>query len=175
MRELNEVERLAIAQALYKAAAELVDTRNPDSLRANVDRGYKELYERTGSKSFDVMVNGKQVGTYSIKFSKPKPEETRMDFEVIDYELLARYFIEYVSDEQCREFAEANLNLFANYAFNATGELMDGCDLVPIVSPAVEKQYMGGTLKIDPEQVREAMGEMLPRSIAGMLEAGNES
>ena len=90
-RDFNDVERLAVAQTFFKLAGELVDTKNPDSLRSAVDRGYKELYERTGSKSFDVMLDGQQVGTYSIRFSKPKPEETRQVFEVNDYEKLARW------------------------------------------------------------------------------------
>ena len=173
-REFNDVERLAIAQAFYKMAAELVDTKNPDSLRSVVDRGYKELYERTGSKSFDVMVDGHQVGTYSIRFSKPKQEETHTSFEVTDYEKLARDFDEHVTDEQCRSFVALNMREFAEHVFYADGELMEGCELVPIITPAAERQYMGGTLKVDPQAVRDAMGELLPPGIAGLLGGAHE-
>lgn len=173
-RQLSDVERLAIAQAFYKTAAELVDTKNPDSLRSAVDEGYRELYERTGSKSFDVMLNGHQVGTYSIRFSKPKPEETRMSFEVTDYEKLAQDFADNVTDEQCRTFVALNLAQFAEYVLNVDGEMMDGCELVPIVTPATEKQYIGGTLKIDPQAVMVSMGETLPPGIAGLLGGGDE-
>ena len=172
-RQLSDVERLAIAQAFYKKAAELVDTKNPDSLRSSVDRGYKELYERTGSKSFDVMLDGQQVGTYSIRFSKPKQEETRMSFEVTDYEKLARSF-EDMTDAECREFAAANLAQFAEYVLSTSGELLDGCEMVQIVTPATEKQYIGGTLKVDPQAVMVSMGETLPPGIAGLLGGGDD-
>lgn len=173
-RELNDVERLAIAQTLFKATGELVDTKNPDSLRSTVDRGYKELYEKTGSKSFDVMLDGHQVGTYSLRFSKPKHKETRMVFEVTDYEKLARHFTDHVTDEECRDFAASVLQQFAEYVFDTTGELFDGCEFVPVTTPATEKQYIGGTLKVDPQAVREAMWDMLPPGIAGLLGGGDE-
>ena len=173
-REWNDVERLAFAQALFKMAAKLVDTKDPDSLRAKVDRGYKELYEQTGSKSFDVMLNGQQVGTYSIRFSKPKQEEKRYSFEVVDYEKLARYFTSEITDAECRDFASSFLAMFAEYVFNASGEILDGCDVIPIITPATEKQYIGGVLKIDSEQVQEAVRDVLPQTVVGLLGGGDE-
>ena len=172
--ELNDTQRLAIAQAFYKAAAELVDTKNPDSLRSKVDAGYRELYELTGSKSFDVLIDGHQVGTYSIRFSKPKPEETHASFEVTDYEKLARDFAENVTDEQCRKFVALNLSQFAEWTLNTDGELMDGCKVMYETTEATEKQYLGGTLKVDPQEVMVAMGETLPPGIAGLLGGGYE-
>ena len=172
-RDLNDVERLAVAQTFYKLTAELVDTKNPDSLRGAVDRGYKELYERTGSKSFDVMLDGQQVGTYSIKFSKPKPEETRQVFEVNDYEKLARWF-DGLDAGTIADFAADNLAQFAEWALNKTGELADGCELAQVTTPATEKRYLGGTLKVDTESVMDAMGELLPPGIAGLLGGGDE-
>lgn len=172
-RDFNDVERLAVAQTFFKLAGELVDTKNPDSLRSAVDRGYKELYERTGSKSFDVMLDGQQVGTYSLKFSKPKPEETRQVFEVTDYEKLARWF-DGLDAGTIADFAADNLAQFAEWALNKTGELADGCELTPVVTPATDKQYIGGTLKVDAESVMNAMGELLPPGIAGLLGGGDE-
>ena len=172
-RDLNDVERLAVAQTFYKLTAELVDTKNPGSLRSSVDRGYKELYERTGSKSFDVMLDGQQVGTYSIKFSKPKPEETRQVFEVNDYEKLARWF-DGLDAGTIADFAADNLAQFAEWALNKTGELADGCELAQVTTPATEKRYLGGTLKVDTESVIDAMGELLPPGIAGLLGGGDE-
>lgn len=172
-RDFNDVERLAVAQTFFKLAGELVDTKNPDSLRSAVDSGYKELYERTGSKSFDVMLDGQQVGTYSLKFSKPKPEETRQVFEVNDYEKLARWF-DGLDAGTIADFAADNLAQFAEWALNKTGELADGCSLTPVTTPATEKRYIGGTLKVDTESVMNAMGELLPPGIAGLLGGGDE-
>lgn len=172
-RDFNDVERLAVAQTFYKLAGELVDTKNPDSLRSVVDRGYKELYEQTGSKSFDVMLDGQQVGTYSIRFSKPKPEETRDVFVVTDYEKLAQWF-DGLDAGTIADFAADNLAQFAEWALNKTGELADGCSLTPVTTPATEKRYIGGTLKVDTESVMNAMGELLPPGIAGLLGGGDE-
>ena len=60
---MNEVERLAVAQMLYNEAAKLVSTKDRDSLRASVDRRYKELYDSTGCKSYDVRIGDDVVGT----------------------------------------------------------------------------------------------------------------
>ena len=58
---MNEVERLAVAQMLYNEAAKLVSTKDRDSLRASVDRRYKELYDSTGCKSYDVRIGDDAV------------------------------------------------------------------------------------------------------------------
>ena len=170
MGQLNDVERLALAQALYKMAGELVDTKNPDSLRSEVDRNYRELYIKTGAKSFEIHLNGEQVGTYSIRVSKPKDAETHTTFEVTDYEKLAKWFDTREEDGYCEVFAAQNLAQFAEYVFEDSGEMPDGCELQTVVTPAIDKQYLGGTLKVDVESVINAMGEQLPPSIAGLLE-----
>ena len=147
-RDFNDVERLAVAQTFFKLAGELVDTKNPDSLRS-------------------------EVGTYSLKFSKPKPEETSQVFEVTDYEKLARWF-DGLDAGTIADFAADNLAQFAEWALNKTGELADGCELAQVTTPATEKRYLGGTLKVDTESVMNAMGELLPPSIAGLLGGGDE-
>ena len=169
MENLNDVERLAIAQAICKVAGKQVTTDSCDNLRAAVDREYKELYEQTGSKSFDVKVNGQDVGTYSIAFSKPRDSVTTLSFEVYDYFALADWF-EDIPDEMLRDYVATSLSDFAEWYFQHTGEMPTGCDIEKIITPATDKQYCGGRFKIDPDSVFAAMGDLLPARIVGLLE-----
>ena len=168
-KKLNDIERLALAQALYKSSAALVSTKDPTSLRARVDRGFKELYDVTGSRTFDVKLRGQNVGTYSIKFSKPKPQEDRLVFKVSDYEQLARWFGS-MPDDEMREFVAQHLAAFAEWVCNDTGELADGCELSSIRTFGGSGQYIGGTLKIDNAAVAEAMRGELPQSGIMLIE-----
>ena len=171
--ELPDSERLAIMQALYNVIGEQVSTKNPDSLRALADQSYKDLYELTGSKSFDVKVNNNVVGTYSIKFSKPKDSTTSLDFEVYDMLGLAEWFSESADKDVINRFAALNLERFAEFYFKETGEMPDGCDIEKHITPAVEKQYIGGMLKVDCESVATAINELLP-GVAGLLTGGED-
>lgn len=169
MENLNDVERLAIAQTLYKIAGELVDTKNPDSLRGNVDEQFRQLYEQTGSKSFDVKLNGQDVGTYSIRFSKPKESEAREWFEVYDYFELGEWFNE-IPDSIIRDYVATNLSDFAEWYLKTNGEIPPGCGMEKLITPATEKQYIGGILKVDVEKVKEAVSGFLPsRYVFGLL------
>lgn len=165
--ELNDMEQLVVLQSLYNAIGERVSTKNPDSLRAQIDQEYRRLYEQTGSKSFDVKLGGDVVGTYSIRFSKEKPSEERKVFEVIDTLGLAEW-LDKVDQETITHYVALNLERFAEFYFNETGELPDGCDMVPVVTPAVEKSYIGGLLKVDAESVAGAIQTALP-NIAGLI------
>lgn len=169
--QYSDVEKLAIMQAIYSEAASYVSTKDPHSLRCEVDRAYKELYEATGAKSFEVKINGNKVGTYSVKMSKPKPSEAKVTFEVESYEDLARWF-----QDDCMAFAaryvSMHLKEFAEWYFADTGELPDGCVLRKTVTTATNPQYLGGTLKIDNESVVSAVGNVLEAGIGNLLLGG---
>ena len=165
---MKDTERLAFAQALYKSVSELVSTKNPDSLRSEVDRQFYELYQETGAKSFDVTINDEVVGSYSLKFSKDKPQETHTELEIFDFEELARWFNDQTPE---RIFAYVALNLgdFARYCFNYDGEVPDGCRPREIITAAIPKQCIGGMLKVDPPKVAQALHGQLGQSVAGLL------
>lgn len=171
--QLDDDGRLALAQTLYKMTGELVDTKNPDSLRAREDAKYKELYEQTGARSFDVRIGDEIVGTYSIRFSKPKDSESHKVLEVEDYYDLAAFVTELDAD-LFRKYAETELAAFADWYLFETGEVPDGCKLVEVVTPAVGKEYIGGALKVNTQAVIDAMRGQLSQGIAGLLEAANE-
>ena len=168
---MNEREKLAFAQALFKAVSELVSTKNPDSLRAEVDRQFLEQYEQTGAKSFDLSINGENVGTYSLRFSKERPQESRTELEIYDYEQLAKWFNE-KTDEELRYYVALNLGDYARYAFDMEGELPDGCRPREIITAAIPKQCIGGVLKVDGGKVAQAMKGQLGQSVAGLLSGG---
>ena len=165
---MNDIEKLAFVQALYKGVSELVSTKDPDSLRSEVDRQFLEQYEQTGAKSFDVKINGHDVGIYSLKFSKEKPQETKTILTVKDYEQLARWFND-KTDEEIRYYVALNLWDFANYCFTFDGEVPDGCEVQEVITAAVPKQVIGGMLKVDGSKVCEAMRGQLGASVAGLL------
>lgn len=67
MSEMNDFEKLAIAQAVYKAVGAAVGTRDPDNLRGRCDAEARRAFEEDGVKSRDLRVNGVKVGTLTAK------------------------------------------------------------------------------------------------------------
>ena len=165
---MNDSERLAIAQALYNHLGKLVSTKDPDSLRAQADREYKALYEQIGAKSFDVRVNGEKVGTYSIKVSKAKPAEEHKELVVVNSTEL-NDFIAMAPAEYLLRFARAYSGEFASWYLERFGELCDGCMVDTVKIEATEPEYMGGTLKVNAEDVANAING-LDIGIYGLLE-----
>ena len=165
---MNDSERLAIAQAIYNHLGKLVSTKDPDSLRAQADREYKALYEQTGAKSFDVRVNGSKVGTYSIKVSKAKPAEERKEMVVVN-SIDLQDFISDLPQGLLRDFVQDHEQAFATWYLLEYGELCDGCMVDTVTIEAKEPAYMGGTLKVNAEDVANAING-LDIGITGLLE-----
>lgn len=165
---MKDTEMLAFAQAVYKSVSELVSTKNPDSLRSAVDGYYYKLFRETGAKSFNVTINGEDVGTYSLKFSKEQPQQTRTELEIYDFEELAKWFND-KTDEEIRYYVALNLGDFARYCFNVEGEIPQGCRPKEIITASVPKHCIGGSLKVDSRKVAQAMRGQLGRSVAGLL------
>ena len=169
---MSDIEKLAFAQALYNSVGKLVSTKDGDSLRAAVDAEFKERYEQTGAKSYDVQINGQDVGTYSLRFSKEKPQESHTVRRVNDYEQLAKWFND-KTDEEIRYYVALNLGDYANYCFRYDGELPDGCEPQEIITAAIPKQIIGGLLKVDGAKVANAMKGQLGKSVFGLLGGGD--
>lgn len=73
---LSDEERFAIAQAVYKAAAPQVKTKEPENLRGRLDAEIIDEYRKSGVKSKEIRVGGAKVGTLTLKVSE--------DVEVVD-------------------------------------------------------------------------------------------
>ena len=141
---MTDIEKLAIAQWAYKKFAGLVSTKDADSLRGQADEAYKELYEQTGAKSYDIKVAGDKVGTYSLKVAKAK-DEPRVIVE--DEYMFARWVDENHLGHLLKVDQKALDKLFYD-----SGELPDGCTVVNVHTP---EHVSGGTLRIDERKMDE--------------------
>lgn len=157
--ELTTSEKLTIAQALYKSVADVVSTKNPDSLRAEVDAEIIDAYNRDGIKSRDLRLNGEKVGTYSVRvkkaFTKERPVLTDMSAFKAWLEDNQEYAVGYALSQPD----------FVDWVIRQ-GELPSGYDLETIEFPEVAA---GTTLKVDVQKVADAMGNELPSAVAGLL------
>lgn len=168
----EDLEKLAFAQALYQKLGEIVSTKDPDSLRGLADEFYREMYETTGAKSFEVKIDGEKVGTYSVRVSKAKPSTTEEHFTVTDEEKLSEWVSREINYDLAASFVFAHLERFAGWYFTETGEVPYGCELEQTVTLAQPARYSGGALKVDPMAVLGAMQGKLGPSVAGILGGG---
>lgn len=174
MIEMNDVERLALAQALYNAIGGEVKTKDPHNLRGRVDEYYKGVYELHHGKSYDVQLNGQKVGTYSITVTKPKKGEELEEFELKDVD----EFTDWLKSEERNlllAFAFDHMADYAAWRFDETGEVPEGCTLIRYVTP----DEPGGeisrtTLKVDPQAVAKAVGGNLEAAVTMLLEGGTD-
>ena len=122
----KRIEQLAVAQAVYKLSAEQVSTKEPGNLRAEVDAHYREMFEKTGAKSFEVRIGREKVGTYSIKTTEGKRSIGLETHDPAAYRAWceANGFVKTVIDEDA---AAAN--------FEETGEVPDGCSIAYFDTP----------------------------------------
>ena len=168
---MNPIELLALKQAIYKAVANDVKTKEPDNLRGKIDEYYRNVYEQTGGKSFNVNLDGEKVGTYTLKFSKPRESQTIQCFVVDDYIELAEWY-DKLPDEEIRMYCARNLGEIAEFYWAEYGEIPDGCQLEYIDTEPVPEQLISGDLRIDPKAVEKVMGERLGPAVAGLLGDG---
>lgn len=154
----KRIEQLAVAQAVYKLAAAKVSTREPGNLRSEVDDHFREAFESTGAKSFDVRIGGEKVGTYSIKTTEGKRSIGLETHDPAAYRAWceANGFVKTVIDEDA---AAAN--------FEETGEVPDGCSIAYFDTP--EGAYAGSALRVDPAMVNRAIGgaNVMPMLMGG--------
>lgn len=153
----NDLERLYVAQALYKAMGKYVSTTE-EGLRTNCDAELLKAYRRDGVKSLDAKINDICVGTYSVAFTK---ETTTNGLRTIDEDALVDW-------AQDNGFVREVIDYDAiKQHFATTGEVPDGCVAYTETSP---KTIKGTTLRIDPIKVSEALSGSLPQAVVGLLE-----
>ena len=159
MDKPTDLERLALFQALYKKVGKEVNTSGGDSLRNRVDSYFYEQYLETGAKSYDVNLLGETVGNYSLRFSKPTQQETKVELAVTDYIELAKW-LDGVSEAYeinlLKVYVGMDLKAYADWYFEQTGECLPGTQVEQVIIPAQDKQYIGGVLKVDVEKVAHA-------------------
>lgn len=168
--DFSPIEKLAVAQALFKAVGEHVKTKDPGNLRGEVDALMAESYEKARAqgiapKSFDIEINGTKVGTYSITAEKPVEEKHDVELEVEDAEAFEKWAVE-------RGFARTQVDMASvRRYFDETGEVPDGSKPVSVIIPAVEGGGIKSTsLRVDPEKVARALGPQLEPVTYAFLE-----
>ncbi len=67
---MRELDRLAVAQAVAKVVNAQVRTGDPDNLRGRAEAEFRELMDSEGADKVNLRVNGKDVGTMSVTYSK---------------------------------------------------------------------------------------------------------
>ena len=179
---MNDLQRLAVAQAVFKVVGSAVSTKDPNSLRAAVDERAERDYRFDGVKSRDViMPDGTKVGTYSVKVTPAVDYQPAQYVEVaacespwkLDSWMKQRSFEEL---QLVARFAVENADMFAAFWLDQVGELPDGCELMQqCVSPAVDAKpmrYAGTVLKVDERAVAESLAGELPAAVAALLTDG---
>lgn len=138
-KELSPIQKLAIAQAIYKAVADIVSTKSNDSLRAQIDRDVYTNYTNTGAKSYDVWLFDEKVGTISARINKPTKQTKLRVSDMHEY-------IDWCFANDCITTDDKA----AEKKFLETGEIPDGCEIEEI---EVGGGFAGTTLKIDKQKV----------------------
>lgn len=172
----EDVGRLAFAQAVYKAVASEVGTRQEGNLRDRVNRRFLRLHEETGGTSFDIRLGGRKVGTFSFRRTKGTPAHKEARFVVSDRDALDDAFE--ASDDFERWLSRrigAHLGELAVEYAEETGEMLPGVTAEVVEVPATPDGIQpSGSLRVDPAKVAEAMGDALPAAVAGLLGGGSD-
>ena len=170
---LNDIERLAIEQAVYNAIGADLKTGVADNLRGQVNGFYLDMYQRTGATAFEVRLNGQKVGTYGFNKVKGQPEREVTELRVADHAaMMADKSDDFMA--WCSQWLQDHMDELAVQYATETGELLDGMEYVTETIPATPDGIRpNGTLRVRADKVAAAMGNALPATIAGLLEGGN--
>lgn len=185
---MNDIQRLCVAQALYKAIAGAVKTRTPGNLRAVLDDDLRRLYEQTGAKSFDIKDDyGTKIATASStvkggwEVTDPDAFDAwrresgfLMDRQIIDWGVL--------TDEQEEAVERFALSICPGAAVKVQTEVEDWTGAVSrsgslaidsdgCVVPGVEwREGVASTaLRVDPQAVAASVARMGGASLADIL------
>lgn len=159
------VEQLAVAQAVYKAVASVVGTKDPDNLRGVVDDKVISMYQATGAKSFDIKVKGSKVGSISVRLTKPKKGKTVV---VTDRDAFEEWALgEGLAHLETKPTVVMDEDAILHNALN-DGEIPNGCTVVDVDEP---EKVTGTTLRgCDPLKVSDALGDGFEDKVMGLLE-----
>lgn len=170
--ELNDLQRLAVAEAMGKAIREMTNPRGgahgAPTLRTEADDALRRDFEESGTDRRRIAINGTDVGTLSARVSKPS-EEGRIVVE--DRERL----IDWLGEDGADVFDvvvhnQSFVDLVLSEA-NGQGVLPDGCRFEVVRNPSA---WLGTTLRVDPKKVGAALGAELPAAVVGLLGGGDE-
>lgn len=164
----TDLERFAVAQALYKAIGAQVRTGEPDNLRGRVDDMLRADYREKGTDRYRLKVGGTEVGTLSLKAGR---EQARLIVEdetaFLDW-LFGDglgYLAEFVRSPKGRALVD-----YMATAVVTDGEVPAGC------SAYTEPAHFEGTVVRGCEigDVAAALGLNLPQAVVYALTEGSD-
>ena len=113
-----------------------------------------------------VEVNGEEVGTFSLTFTKPIDETVIVCRD-------PRKLVNWLrTTDEGKDTLDAVIGKAMGDVLKAAkgyGFLPDGCAMEQVCEP---KRVKGSVLKVDKLKVAQAMGKQLPNAVAGMLGTG---
>lgn len=163
----DALERLAVAQALYKELGAITSTGNPYSLRGMCDEELRADFEEDGTDRRRITLNGVEVGKLSVKVTKPgKPKAVQVDIAKS-----ATWLREQLEERPdwllC--WLGARSTEIAQACLDATGEVPDGYE----VRRDMGGEFAGTTLTgCTAERVQAATGVLLQSEVLALLEGG---
>lgn len=162
---MTDLERLTIAQSLYKALGEMVSTKDPDSLRGRESAKLLEQYQAEGVKQKVLRVNGEEVGLLYV--SQPKPTEY-LRADVTD----VHEFMDSMGLDDLRDWMvdEGVVESYASWA-HSQGIPTPGVTFTKVAKTKPTTTVIRGC---EPEEVAAALGEGLPAAVMGLIGAGDE-
>lgn len=166
---MTDYERLAIAQAVWKALGTLVSTEDEDSLRSTCDRRLLDAYVEDGTDRVQLRVGGAKVGTLSVVMTKPVRKSV---LEVTDRRAFEAWALENgYAHEETRIVVDDEQDTLSSLVTD--GVMPDGCEWREVDEPARVK---GTTIRgCNPQDVADALGDALPGAVMGLLTGGDEA
>lgn len=162
----NDLERLAIMQALYKELGKEVGTRNPDGIRAKADAGLLARYAEDGTDRRRININGQEVGALTVKFEDARPRAI-----VEDPELLAEWLAGEGSSMLAKYVRAKGQGIADWLVERMDGELPDGVTAYMEPRHPIGTTLTGCTM----EKVVPALGLNLTQAVAYALTDGGEA
>lgn len=164
---MKDTEALAIMQAIYKAAGEVVSTKDAGNLRGQVDAHLMDMYETFGVDRIELRVNNEKVGSLGLR--KSTKAKTKTTVYVNDAVAAAKFV---AADEKLAQLVLGAAQKALVAYVEDTGDVPDGCDVSTETEPA--GTVLGTTIRgCDPDAVADALNGALPDAVTGLLGGGS--
>lgn len=154
--DMQRLDAIIAAQAIYSELGKRLKTNDPTNARGELDAHFAAQREATGGRSFDLMVNGEEVGTYTFPKSKEKTVAQ------IDIDDMPAYRL-WCEENGLMELPKPEAVM---RWINETGELPDGATVAEVVEGGGTAKR--GTLRVDFDRVRRAVGGDFAPAIEGI-------
>ena len=150
--ELSDLQRAVAFQALYGAIGPVVKSQG-DGLRGDVDRELRDIYERTGAKTYRVVAEGVPMGTYTVVESRAEPERVEHAYDLEDEDMFAEWLR--------GDGAELAYDFICDHG----PEFCAFCATDHVVPDGIVVRYKGGSLqgRVDPHRPRLPEGGVRAR------------